>query len=247
MRSARRDTRFKMAKVVKKEDQFEVEKVLDQRKRGRFYEYLIRWKGLGEEDDTWEPVRHLKNSMEEVDKYLASIESPKGRGRRSRRSGSRSRSSSRSRSTSRGRKQADKAGGATGKTTRGRMKTSARISQSNTTAPVEETREVEKKQSLPVSSQFDSDDDVAAETIVEKRRVTRSTTTVVDGNNITTTESVTVTDSNNSNSNESVPRFLQLSCKSIPVIIVITSLIALFISYYFYYYQNQSFKLKHKQ
>mmetsp|Transcript_11186 Transcript_11186/g.17296 ORF Transcript_11186/g.17296 Transcript_11186/m.17296 type:complete len:175 (-) Transcript_11186:80-604(-) len=47
-------------KAIKVEDDyFEVEKVVDKRKRGKQVEYKIRWKGCTEADDTWEPARNL--------------------------------------------------------------------------------------------------------------------------------------------------------------------------------------------
>ena len=44
-------------------EQFEVERVLAKRQvRGRRAEYLVRWKGYGAHEDTWEPSDHLANA-----------------------------------------------------------------------------------------------------------------------------------------------------------------------------------------
>ena len=39
---------------------YHVERLVDRRtRRGGRVEYLVRWRGYGEEDDTWEPRAHL--------------------------------------------------------------------------------------------------------------------------------------------------------------------------------------------
>ena len=38
-----------------------VEQVLDRRRRGRGYQYLVRWRGYGPEQDTWLPGRDVAN------------------------------------------------------------------------------------------------------------------------------------------------------------------------------------------
>jgi len=46
-------------------DYWEVEMILDRRKRNSRHEYLVRWKGCSEEQDTWEPLRNLSHEAQE--------------------------------------------------------------------------------------------------------------------------------------------------------------------------------------
>jgi hypothetical protein len=55
--------------LVKGQQEYEVEKILDHRKRGRTTQYLVRWKGYGRDDDTWEPADNLKNAKEKIKEY----------------------------------------------------------------------------------------------------------------------------------------------------------------------------------
>jgi hypothetical protein len=40
-------------------EEFEVEKILDSRRRRRQLQYLVKWKGYPDADNTWEPAIHL--------------------------------------------------------------------------------------------------------------------------------------------------------------------------------------------
>ena len=46
-----------------KNDIYNVEEILDKRKSGRYYEYLIKWEGYPDEQNSWEPKKHLPAQM----------------------------------------------------------------------------------------------------------------------------------------------------------------------------------------
>ena len=50
-------------------DTYEVEAILDKRKRRGHTQYLIRWKGYDQEFDTWEPEEYVNNCQELLDDY----------------------------------------------------------------------------------------------------------------------------------------------------------------------------------
>jgi hypothetical protein len=45
------------------EEDSEVEKILDERRHNGEKQYLVKWKNYDDEDNQWEPARHLKNSQ----------------------------------------------------------------------------------------------------------------------------------------------------------------------------------------
>lgn len=51
--------------------EYEVEQILDScMNRGKL-EYLVKWDGYTEEENTWEPISHLKNSQEAIEAFHA--------------------------------------------------------------------------------------------------------------------------------------------------------------------------------
>ncbi|QRW25063.1 Transposon Tf2-7 polyprotein [Rhizoctonia solani] len=51
------------------EEEYTVERILDSKKVGRQVKYLVKWKGYGPEDNTWEPKAHLANAPEKLAKF----------------------------------------------------------------------------------------------------------------------------------------------------------------------------------
>ena len=49
--------------------EYEVEEILSSRKRGRGIQYLVKWKGYGEEENTWEPRRNVENAREAIEDF----------------------------------------------------------------------------------------------------------------------------------------------------------------------------------
>ncbi|KAL5021868.1 hypothetical protein ScPMuIL_001023 [Solemya velum] len=87
-------------------NEFEVGQIMQQRKRRGVLEYLVRWKGFGPEEDSWETGKNLSHAQHLLDEFTKPITKTKTTKRTSRRassSRSRSRSRSRGRSSSRSR------------------------------------------------------------------------------------------------------------------------------------------------
>jgi hypothetical protein len=45
------------------EEDYEVEEILDKKRMDGETKYLVKWKNYEEHDNSWEPVKHLKNSQ----------------------------------------------------------------------------------------------------------------------------------------------------------------------------------------
>ena len=55
-----------------REEEYEVEYVVDSRYKGKRLEYLVHWKGWSETDRTWEPLSNLGNAADVVRDFHAS-------------------------------------------------------------------------------------------------------------------------------------------------------------------------------
>jgi len=55
--------------IIEGEEEYEVEKIINKRKRYGKWEYLVRWKGYTAEEDSWKKGTNLKNAKEAVEEY----------------------------------------------------------------------------------------------------------------------------------------------------------------------------------
>jgi hypothetical protein len=51
------------------DQEYEVEELLDARRVNNQQQYLVKWKGYSQEENTWEPLRHLSNCPEKIAQY----------------------------------------------------------------------------------------------------------------------------------------------------------------------------------
>ncbi|QRV99033.1 Retrotransposable element Tf2 protein [Ceratobasidium sp. AG-Ba] len=56
------------------EEEYEVERILDSRKRRNQVQYLVHWKGYGPESNTWEPIEHLDTAMGPLRSFTVKIQ-----------------------------------------------------------------------------------------------------------------------------------------------------------------------------
>ena len=54
-----------------REEEYEVERIVDSRYKGKRLEYLVHWKGWSDSDRTWEPVSNLGNAADAVRDFHA--------------------------------------------------------------------------------------------------------------------------------------------------------------------------------
>ena len=57
------------AEEVQNGEYFQVEEILDSRRRGRRMEYLVKWERYGHEHDSWEPVAHFMKCPEMLQQF----------------------------------------------------------------------------------------------------------------------------------------------------------------------------------
>ena len=57
--------------TVDREEEYEVDHIRDSKMFGRTLKYLVRWKGYGKGEDTWEPLSNLANSPQVVEEFHA--------------------------------------------------------------------------------------------------------------------------------------------------------------------------------
>jgi len=55
--------------IIEGEEEYEVEKIINKRRRYGKWKYLVRWKGYMAEEDSWEREINLKNAKEAVEEY----------------------------------------------------------------------------------------------------------------------------------------------------------------------------------
>ncbi|QRW25753.1 Retrotransposable element Tf2 protein [Rhizoctonia solani] len=53
-------------KTIEGEEEYKVEQIIDSKRQHRKWFYLIKWKGYGPEDNSWEPEELLEHSQEEI-------------------------------------------------------------------------------------------------------------------------------------------------------------------------------------
>ena len=57
------------AELVEGEEVYEVETILNHRRRGRGYQYFVKWKGYPISDASWEPEHAFSNDGDTLEKY----------------------------------------------------------------------------------------------------------------------------------------------------------------------------------
>jgi Chromo (CHRromatin Organisation MOdifier) domain len=55
--------------TIESEIEYEVEWIMDHRKRKNRLEYLVKWKGYPAYEASWEPITHLSHAQETVKEY----------------------------------------------------------------------------------------------------------------------------------------------------------------------------------
>ncbi|KAF7771107.1 hypothetical protein Agabi119p4_7081 [Agaricus bisporus var. burnettii] len=59
--------------IINEEEEYEVEEIRGHRRKGRGIQFLVHWKGYGNEDDSWIPRSSLENAEEALSEYRAKL------------------------------------------------------------------------------------------------------------------------------------------------------------------------------
>ena len=55
--------------IINKEEQYEVEAILQHRRQGKGWKYFVKWKDYPSSKNSWEPVSHLTNAKDTLEAY----------------------------------------------------------------------------------------------------------------------------------------------------------------------------------
>ena len=55
--------------LINEEEEYEVEEVRGHRKQGKGVQYLVHWKGYGDEEDQWIPKHNMSHAQEAIEEY----------------------------------------------------------------------------------------------------------------------------------------------------------------------------------
>ena len=68
-----------LPEIIDSKEEYEVEKILDKRTKYRHAEYLVKWKGYGNEDNMWLPYWKLDNSADLVKEFEYTLNKRNGK------------------------------------------------------------------------------------------------------------------------------------------------------------------------
>ncbi|HYX50369.1 MAG TPA: chromo domain-containing protein [Ktedonobacteraceae bacterium] len=60
--------------IIEQHEEWEIEAIRAKRVRYRRVEYLVKWKGFGEHDNTWIPARNMEHAQELIEEYERALE-----------------------------------------------------------------------------------------------------------------------------------------------------------------------------
>ena len=55
--------------LVEEEEEYEVEAILNSHKKGWYIDYLVKWKGYSDAENSWEPCGNVRHAEEEVENF----------------------------------------------------------------------------------------------------------------------------------------------------------------------------------